>query len=190
MFAGPNGSGKSTLKSVLPAELLGVYLNPDEIEQDMRARKFLDFGSYGLTVSEKEALPFFGDSSFLISEGFGDEAKRLKFSNGRLDFADVEPNSYLTSVAADFLRQRLLRQGISFTFETVMSHPGKVEFLSTAQKVGYRTCLYFIATDDPEINISPCPLSRQPGRSCGSRRKNHQPVPSFPGFVDGRQPAH
>jgi predicted ABC-type ATPase len=32
MFAGPNGSGKSTLKSYLPLALLGVYLNPDEME--------------------------------------------------------------------------------------------------------------------------------------------------------------
>lgn len=32
MFAGPNGSGKSVLKSYLPQELLGVYLNPDEVE--------------------------------------------------------------------------------------------------------------------------------------------------------------
>lgn len=31
MFAGPNGSGKSTIKSMVPAKLLGVYLNPDEI---------------------------------------------------------------------------------------------------------------------------------------------------------------
>jgi len=30
MFAGPNGSGKSTFKSVLPAELLGIYINPDK----------------------------------------------------------------------------------------------------------------------------------------------------------------
>ncbi len=30
MFAGPNGSGKSTIKSVVPPELLGVYLNPDD----------------------------------------------------------------------------------------------------------------------------------------------------------------
>lgn len=37
MFAGPNGSGKSTLKTVLPPALLGVYINPDEIEQELRA---------------------------------------------------------------------------------------------------------------------------------------------------------
>ena len=32
MFGGPNGSGKSSLKSYLPEPLLGIYLNPDEIE--------------------------------------------------------------------------------------------------------------------------------------------------------------
>ena len=42
MFAGPNGSGKSTIKGVLPPELLGVYLNPDEIEKDSRKQGFLD----------------------------------------------------------------------------------------------------------------------------------------------------
>jgi predicted ABC-type ATPase len=42
MFAGPNGSGKSTIKSVIGSELLGVYVNPDEIEQDIRKFDFLD----------------------------------------------------------------------------------------------------------------------------------------------------
>jgi len=36
MFAGPNGSGKSVLKSFRPASLLGVYLNPDEIEAGVK----------------------------------------------------------------------------------------------------------------------------------------------------------
>jgi predicted ABC-type ATPase len=42
MFAGPNGSGKSTLKSYLPPPLLGVYLNPDEMELEIRRQTFLD----------------------------------------------------------------------------------------------------------------------------------------------------
>jgi len=45
MFAGPNGSGKSTLKSYLPEKLIGVYLNPDELEQDVRRQGFLDFST-------------------------------------------------------------------------------------------------------------------------------------------------
>lgn len=43
MFAGPNGSGNITLKDVLPNELPGFYLNPDEIERDIRSTGVLDF---------------------------------------------------------------------------------------------------------------------------------------------------
>jgi predicted ABC-type ATPase len=154
MFAGPNGSGKSTLKTVLPKELLGVYLNPDEIEQEIRRQGFLEFSVYGVTTTENEVLAFFRDSSFLISEGFGETVKEIGFVNGRLDFRKVEVNSYFASVAGDFLRNKLLEQKTSFTFETVMSHHSKVEFLEQAQREGYRTYLYFVATDDPAINIS------------------------------------
>lgn len=153
MFAGPNGSGKSTLKTVLPKELLGVYLNPDEIEREIHRQGFLEFSVYGVTATENEVLAFFRDSSFLISEGFGEATKEIGFANGRLDFRKVEVNSYFASVASDFLRNKLLEQKTSLTFETVMSHHSKVEFLEQAQQKGYRTYLYFVATDDPAINI-------------------------------------
>ena len=154
MFAGPNGSGKSILKSYLSKELLGVYLNPDEIEQEIKKQGFLDFATYGVATTADEVLSFFKSSSFLISAGFGDVKKRLGFANDRLEFGKVEVNSYFASVACDFLRQKLLELKVSFTFETVMSHPNKVKLLEQAQHAGYRTYLYFIATDDPEINIS------------------------------------
>ena len=38
IFAGPNGSGKSTFKSLIRPELLSTYINPDEIEKEMRER--------------------------------------------------------------------------------------------------------------------------------------------------------
>jgi predicted ABC-type ATPase len=154
MFAGPNGSGKSILKTYLPKELLGIYLNPDDIELEIQRHGFLDFAAYGVTAMADEALSFFKGSSFLASAGFGLAAGRLGFANGRLDFSTVEVNSYFASVAVDFLRQKLLASKVSFTFETVMSHASKVKMLAQAQRAGYRTYLYFIATDDPEINIS------------------------------------
>lgn len=154
MFAGPNGSGKSTLKSNLPTELLGVYLNPDEIEQAIRTHGFLDFTNFGVMTTADEVLSFFNNSSFLTTAGMSVTAKQLAFANDRLDFEKVEVNSYFASVAGDFLRQKLLAQKISFTFETVMSHPSKVELLAEAQRAGYRTYLYFVATEDPAINIS------------------------------------
>ena len=35
-----------------------------------------------------------------------------------------------------------------------MSHQSKVDLLAQAQAAGYRTYLYFVATDDPAINVS------------------------------------
>lgn len=154
MFAGPNGSGKSTLKAVLPPELLGVYLNPDEIERDIRTQGFLDLAAYNVNAEASSVLGFFGESSFLQAAGMAHDAARIGFEGGRLLFKDVEVNAYFASVVADFIRRRLLERKVSFTIETVMSSPDKVSLLATAQHVGYRTYLYYIATDDPEINIS------------------------------------
>jgi len=50
MFAGPNGSGKSTLKSIIRPELLGIYVNPDEIEKEIREFNFLDFQKYQVSM--------------------------------------------------------------------------------------------------------------------------------------------
>jgi predicted ABC-type ATPase len=154
MFAGPNGSGKSTLKFCLRKELLGVYLNPDEIEEEILRQCFLDLSAYGVMTTAEELLEFFQSSSFLIAAGLGDATQQLRFANGRLDFGKVAVNSYFASASADFLRQKLLEQRASFTFETVMSHPNKVNLLAKARQASYRTYLYFVATDDPEINIS------------------------------------
>ena len=43
MFAGPNGSGKSTLIKNLKEEIdFEVYLNADEIEEEINKNHFLD----------------------------------------------------------------------------------------------------------------------------------------------------
>ena len=55
MFAGPNGSGKSTLKTVLSPALLGVYLNPDDIERDIRDTGYLDLPAYSAEPTREEA---------------------------------------------------------------------------------------------------------------------------------------
>lgn len=154
MFAGPNGSGKSTLKRYFPEKLLGVYLNPDDIEQEIRRLGFLDLSSYGVTVASDAVLSFFASSNFLKTANLTEAAQRLTFQDNRLNFSEVEVNSYFASVAADFIRQILLQNQTSFTIETVMSHPSKVDLLRDAQSCGFRTYLYYIATDDSAINIS------------------------------------
>lgn len=154
MFAGPNGSGKSTLKTVLPPELLGVYLNPDEMEREMKTSGGLEIAAYGVAVDLEEIRKFFRGSYLLAIAGLADVADRIAISDGHLCVASGDANSYVASVTADFFRQRLLATKSTFTLETVMSHPSKVELLRQARQIGYRTYLYFIATEDPLINIS------------------------------------
>ena len=107
-----------------------------------------------MEATAEEILEFFQQSSFLAAVGLAEVAAALRFDGGRLHFDAVPVNSYFASVAADFIRQKLLAAGVTFTFETVMSSPDKVEFLKKAQEQGFRTYLYYMATEDPEINIS------------------------------------
>ena len=71
----------------------------------------------------------------------------------RLNFAKAEIDSYMASALSDFVRQSLIQERISFTFETVMSSPDKVYLLKKAREAGYRVYVYFVATADPEINV-------------------------------------
>ena len=61
---GPNGSGKSTFKTLIRQELLGVYVNPDDIERDMHNLGYFDLKPYGNDLSgdlflEIEPVPNF-----------------------------------------------------------------------------------------------------------------------------------
>jgi len=154
MFAGPNGSGKSTLKSVISDDLLGIYINPDEIEKEVKQFDFLNLKRYKVLVENDEILDFFNRSTLLKKADLLEDAARLTFVDHKISFFEVSVNSYFAAVCADFIRRKLLEKRISFTFETVMSAPDKIELLHTAQQLGYRTYLYYIATDDPEINIT------------------------------------
>jgi predicted ABC-type ATPase len=154
MFAGPNGSGKSTIKSVIRPELLGVYINPDDIEDELRLQGYLDLGVFGVSTTAEELLAFFRSSELLKNANLQSVVESLRLEAGTLSFHQVQVNSYLASVIADFLRHKLLESGKSFTFETVMSSADKVGFLKKAQQRGFRTYLYYVATEDPIINIS------------------------------------
>jgi len=155
MFAGPNGSGKSRIQSVIGRELLGVYINPDDIENGIRERgDALDLEAYGVSTTGEEILSFFMRSTLLKQADLLNEAADLRFNEGKLSFFSVTVNSYFASVAADFIRHKLLVTHTSFTFETVMSSPDKIAFLAKAKEKGFRIYLYFVATEDPDINIS------------------------------------
>ncbi|ANW04634.1 hypothetical protein LMTR13_35390 [Bradyrhizobium icense] len=54
---------------------------------------------------------------------------------------------------ADSRRDACIRAKRSFSFETVMSHPSKVDILVRAKEADYTVLLYFVGTDDPQTNV-------------------------------------
>lgn len=159
VFAGPNGSGKSTIHEVLRPEWLGVYVNADEIEKQLRHRGTLDLNAFELSDAAQALQQRIGAhlraSALLAQHGLSQTAQDVIVGPERLlQLPQEKVNSYVAAVLADAIRRALLAQGSTFTFETVMSSRDKIDFMREAQALGYRTYLYFVATEDPEINIS------------------------------------
>lgn len=154
MFAGPNGSGKSTIKDMLPAQWLGVYINADDIEKSIRNLVCLNLSDFQVAANALDLQQFLAASTLLAKAGLLAQAQQLTLVDNQVQFGDVEVNSYFASVLADFIRHKLLADKVSFTFETVMSSPDKIDFLHKTQEAGYRTYLYFVATEDPDINVA------------------------------------
>jgi predicted ABC-type ATPase len=153
MFAGPNGSGKSTLKDILEPEWLGVYINPDDMEKAIRVSGYIDFTDYRLSVVYDALKQFWQSSTLLQNHRLVDDINLMSFRKNKLYFNSVIANSYHASALSDFARRELLSAKISFSFETVMSNEDKVLFLKSAQTAGFKTYLYYVATEYVEINI-------------------------------------
>lgn len=158
MFAGPNGSGKSTIcsyiQSQISKDLIGIYINPDDIEKEIQNKGFLDLSSYEIKITANEMMSFFRNSELLKETDLLPELDSLTLIDNKITPPKGTIDSYFASVLADFIRSKLLQLKKSFSFETVMSHRSKVDILRKVQEIGYRTYLYYIATEDPEINIS------------------------------------
>lgn len=157
VFAGPNGSGKSTLKRHVTSKFsipFGYFVNADDIERNLRTEGYFDFAVAGLRVSQDEFARFAEASSLTERTGQTDWLTKMQVQQNRLSLPNVAVNSYHAALVADFLREKLLAAGLTFSIETVLSDPRKLDFLAKARAAGYRVYLYFVATDSPEININ------------------------------------
>ncbi|MCG6862241.1 MAG: AAA family ATPase [Chromatiaceae bacterium] len=63
-----------------------------------------------------------------------------------------EAHSYDAAMLAAEIRTKLLREGRSFCFETVFSHPSKIDFLAQAKALDYENVLIFIHLDSFALN--------------------------------------
>ena len=63
-----------------------------------------------------------------------------------------EQHSYEAAKIAESMRMQLLKQGRTFCFETVFSHPSKIDFIAQAKAMGYEIVLVFIHLDRVSLN--------------------------------------
>ena len=155
MLAGPNGSGKSTLAAQLSSDYavnLYCFVNADllfaEVVQSHRT-------ACPFSIDNAELVEFVAQSTypreykrpFESGEIYIDEEDYLHFSANGI-------NSYSVAIVADFFKEQYLKHRISFSFETVFSHPAKIDILKRAQAAGFKTYMYFVATENPVINVN------------------------------------
>jgi len=152
MFAGPNGSGKSTLITQIGDQYkLGFTINADVIKNLLDTQNHFNCNIFYPDILSQEHW-----ESFLLAykndERNSEQLKKKLIIRDNVFVCKQAINSYEAALVATFFREGLLQNTFTFSFETVMSHPSKVDFLNKAKKAGFKTYLYFICTQDPEIN--------------------------------------
>lgn len=71
----------------------------------------------------------------------------------RIVFAEApEAHSYEAAQLAERQRNQLLEQGVNFCFETVYSHPSKIDFIARARALGYQIIMVLIHLESVELN--------------------------------------
>lgn len=153
LVAGPNGSGKSTLVRWLHDDYkvnFYSFINADDIFAEV-----LKTGVYlpKFPVTKEELVHYADESTYAEAVKAIYRGETIRVIGDRVCFDMSAINSYTIALFANFLQDRFINRGESFSQETVFSHPSKIEALKRAQAAGYRTYLYFVATSNAEINL-------------------------------------
>lgn len=160
VFAGPNGSGKSTIikkvKDTLIGEYVvdcGIYVNADDIAITLAEGSF-SFSSYELIYNDISTLRNYAINSGLLRDKFTLEVfdSAFEWRNNSITIINTVYKENIAQVLSNFLIEQLIKKGAKCSMETVFSHESKVELLRLAKAKGYKVYLYFVATEDPEIN--------------------------------------
>ncbi len=160
LFAGPNGSGKTFFFNHLKSRGListEIYVSADRIEAEIKKNPIFNFNAYRVKVSDadfKQHILTDGLFTSKIDDPSFLQTIQIEAGVLKIKLARKKINSYHASFIATYLVNKLLHTGQSFCFETVMSHISKVHLLSQAKTMGYKTYLYFVFTDNVELNIA------------------------------------
>ncbi|CAM4236043.1 zeta toxin family protein [Pseudoalteromonas ostreae] len=83
-----------------------------------------------------------------------DVALTLKDYSVNGSLIDPKNTAKMSQKICTGLRERYLDLGLSLTYESVMSHESHLEYIKRAKAKGYKTYLYYVCINDPEVNIA------------------------------------
>lgn len=157
MFAGPNGSGKTSLVQKFAKDFahnglfrLHHFLNADNLLRNLHEGSGVDLRVLGKPI-DVEQIRIALQSGRRIDSAHPFLAN-MRIVEARLLDPVHDADSYVAASLVDFLREDLFAAGQSFSFETVMSHRSKIDFFARARTAGYRTYLYFVATESLHLS--------------------------------------
>lgn len=156
LFAGPNGSGKTTILERIPRELnLGFIVNADDIEKSLKLDGRFPLTQHHITTDTELLQSYFRNEGFstqkIPDHNFIDS---IIVIDNQIYVPEQFINSYIAADIAGFLRIKHIENNHTFTFESVLSHPSKLDLLKAAKSRGYRIYIYYIATESAEINVN------------------------------------
>lgn len=87
------------------------------------------------------------------------EPRGVKLINADLIARIIHPErpelvSYEAAGLAEKIRNTMLQQKTSFCFETVFSHPSKIDFIARAKAIGYEVIVIYIHLASAQLNAS------------------------------------
>lgn len=97
------------------------------------------------------------------------------------EIGPVDPSNSSVSYAAGYMAMDMvndsLNQGISFVYETVFSHPSKIELVEKANNFGYKVVLVYIHLNSPMINEARVSQRVETGGHNVDPQKIHDRIP-------------
>ncbi|WP_316846739.1 hypothetical protein [Pedobacter psychrodurus] len=158
IFAGPNGSGKTTLFDSIKSSYFStrIFVNADLLEEEFTKKNFLNLSNFEINATNEDFESFCFKNGLFIKAGFNKKTWNLAVRENVIVKAisgSIIYNSYHFAIIADFIRYSLIETKKSFSFETVFSHPSKLDLIDFAHLNNYKVYLYFIGTETPKMNV-------------------------------------
>ncbi|HEY4110404.1 zeta toxin family protein [Puia sp.] len=134
-------------------------------QHQLRLRVFAGPNGSGKSTVTNKQFKDIALGSGLVGDQFDKATLEQSYSlrKNMLKLREKSADERLAQIIADFLRKRLLKERRRFSFETVFSHPSKLDIMRQAALEGYKVYLYFVSTESPVINKSRVAARKEKG---------------------------